>query len=117
VRPVSRQLQGTLRRLAAPFPIGAIIGPRQSGKKTSARALFADRPYVNLEDPAEGAFALEDSKGFLARFAQGAVFDDSQRWPDLFSWLQGTVDAERVLCHSRSASLPPDPNPFQGSTS
>ncbi len=93
---IPRQLEGTLRRLAAAFPIIAITGPRQSGKTTLARALFADRPYVSLEDPAERAFALEDPKGFLARFAQGAVFDEAQRWPDLFSWLQGMVDAERV---------------------
>lgn len=93
---IPRQLQGTLHRLAAAFPIVAITGPRQSGKTTLARALFADRPYVSLEDPGERAFALEDPKGFLARFAQGAVFDEAQRWPDLFSWLQGMVDAERV---------------------
>lgn len=93
---IPRQLAGTLRRLAAAFPIIAITGPRQSGKTTLARALFADRPYVSLEDPAERAFALEDPKGFLARFAQGAVLDEAQRWPDLFSWLQGMVDAERV---------------------
>jgi predicted AAA+ superfamily ATPase len=93
---ISRQLVGTLRRLVAAYPIIAITGPRQSGKTTLARALFADRPYVSLEDPAERAFALEDPKGFLARFTQGAVFDDAQRWPDLFSWLQGMVDAERV---------------------
>lgn len=93
---IARQLAGTLRRLAAAFPIIAVTGPRQSGKTTLARALFDDRPYVSLEDPAERAFALEDPKGFLARFAQGAIFDEAQRWPDLFSWLQGMVDAERV---------------------
>jgi uncharacterized protein len=95
---IPRQLAGTLRRLAAAFPIIiiAITGPRQSGKTTLARALFADRPSVSLEDPAERPFALEDPKGFLARFAQGAIFDEVQRWPDLFSWLQGMVDAERV---------------------
>lgn len=32
----------------------------------------------------------------MARFTQGAVFEEAQRWPDLFSWLQGMVDAERV---------------------
>lgn len=82
---IFRQLAGTPRRLAASFPIIAIAGPRQSGKTTLARALFADRPYVSLEDPAKRAFALEDPKGFLARFAQGAVFGEAQRWPDLFS--------------------------------
>jgi len=90
-----RTITPTLQRLAASFPVLAITGPRQSGKTTLARALFADKPYVSLEDPIERAFAQEDPRGFLARFAQGAVFDEAQRWPDLFSHLQGMVDADR----------------------
>jgi hypothetical protein len=52
--------------------------------------------YVSLEDPSEFAFAQEDPKGFLARFAKGAVFDEAQRWPALFSYLQGMVDEDRT---------------------
>ena len=71
----------TLQRLAASFPVLAMTGPRQSGKTTLARALFADKPYVSLEDPVERDFAIEDPRGFLARFENGAVFDEAQRWP------------------------------------
>ena len=39
---------------------------------------------------------MEDPRGFLARFEQGAVFDEAQRWPDLFSYLQGMVDQQRT---------------------
>jgi predicted AAA+ superfamily ATPase len=78
------------------FPVVAITGPRQSGKTTLARAVFADKPYVSLEDPIERAFAMEDPRGFLARFEKGALFDEAQRWPDLFSYLQGMVDGERA---------------------
>ena len=39
---------------------------------------------------------MEDPRGFLARFEKDAVFDEAQRWPDLFSYLQGMVDAQRV---------------------
>lgn len=93
---LKRQLTSTLERLAQSFPIIAITGPRQSGKTTLARALFANKPYVSLEDPIERAFAEEDPRGFLARFAGGAVFDEAQRWPELFSHLQGLVDHDRV---------------------
>ena len=90
-----RKLSATLARLARSFPIVAITGPRQSGKTTLARAEFHNKPYVSLENPAELAFAREDPRGFLARFPEGAIFDEAQRWPDLFSWLQGVVDEDR----------------------
>jgi predicted AAA+ superfamily ATPase len=108
---IPRTLAETLRRHAHNFPVIAITGPRQSGKTTLARAVFADKPYVSLEDPIERAFAIEDPRGFLARFEQGAVFDEAQCWPDLFSYLQGLVDQERtpgrfVLTGSQQFGLP-----------
>ena len=93
---IYRKLTATLQRLAKTFPVIAITGPRQSGKTTLAKAVFADKPYITLEDPAERAFALEDAKGFLHRFRDGAIFDEAQRWPDLFSYLQGMVDEEPI---------------------
>lgn len=92
---ILRQLTDTLLRLAQSFPVVAITGPRQSGKTTLARAVFAEKPYVSLENPAELLFAKEDPRGFLARFPDGAIFDEAQRWPELFSWLQGLVDEDR----------------------
>jgi hypothetical protein len=105
-----RHLTTTLQRLSASFPIVTVTGPRQSGKTTLVRALFADKPYVTLEDPIERAFAEEDPRGFLARFATGAIFDEAQRWPALFSHLQGIVDNDRqagrfILTGSQQFSL------------
>ena len=91
----SRTLAAALKRQAAFFPVIAATGPRQSGKTTLVRSVFAGKPYVSLEDPTERAFAQEDPRGFLARFTGGAIFDEAQRWPELFSYLQGMVDEDR----------------------
>jgi len=92
---INRSISQAIKRYAKSFPVVEITGPRQSGKTTLVRSLFADKPYVTLEDPSERLFAEDDPKGFLARFSEGAIFDEAQRWPDLFSYLQGMVDEDR----------------------
>jgi len=81
-----------LHRLAKGFPVIALTGPRQSGKTTLAKAAFADKPYVSLENPDEREFAERDPRRFLQRFAEGAILDEVQRCPALLSWVQGLVD-------------------------
>jgi hypothetical protein len=92
---IERQLAETLRGLAGQFPVISLVGPRQSGKTTLVRALFREKDYVNVELPDEREFALEDPRGFLSRFPDGAVIDEIQRTPELFSYLQVDVDEDR----------------------
>jgi hypothetical protein len=49
------------------------------------RAVFADKTYVSLEDLDRRQFAIDDSRGFLAQYPSGAILDDVQRCPMLFS--------------------------------
>jgi predicted AAA+ superfamily ATPase len=42
--------------------------------------------------PTSGIFTERDPLGFLARYERGAILDEVQRTPELFSWLQGVVD-------------------------
>lgn len=81
-----------LRSLAADYPVVTITGPRQSGKTTLCRAAFADKPYVNLEQPDVRAFAQDDPRGFLRTYPEGAILDEIQRAPELPSYLQAIVD-------------------------
>ncbi|MGQ0712013.1 MAG: ATP-binding protein [Rhodoferax sp.] len=94
---IPRTAAASLLRLARGFPVVALTGPRQSGKTTLAKAVFPHKPYVSLENPDEREFAQLDPKGFLARFPQGAILDEVQRCPALFSWLQGVVDARGAM--------------------
>lgn len=94
---LTRDALQTLRTLAGGFPVVAITGPRQSGKTTLARAAFPALPYVNLEDPDTRDFAQTDPRRFLARLGDGAVLDEVQRVPRLFSYLLGVADAARHM--------------------
>lgn len=91
---IPRDAGDTVRRLAGGYPLVAVTGPRQSGKTTLARRTFPDKAYVSLEDLDERTFAQEDPRGFLARFPDGAILDEVQRVPSLFSYLQTLVDAD-----------------------
>lgn len=94
---INRQATETVLRLAKGFPIVGLTGPRQSGKTTLARTAFPDKTYISLENPDEREFAESDPKRFLQRFEKGAILDEVQRCPALLSWLQGVVDARKVM--------------------
>ena len=81
--------------LAETFPVVAITGPRQSGKTTLAQTTFPNKQYVSLEDPDVREVALSDPRGFLSALIDGAIIDEVQRSPKLFSYLQGIIDKDR----------------------
>jgi predicted AAA+ superfamily ATPase len=91
---IERLLQPRLLDLAARYPVLTLTGPRQSGKTTLSRMAFPDLPYVSLENPAQREFAQEDPVAFLARYGEGAIIDEVQRVPQIFSYLQGLVDED-----------------------
>jgi uncharacterized protein len=107
---IPRAAAARLSRLMQGFPIVTVTGPRQSGKTTLVRALLPERPYVSLESPAQREFARERPAEFLLQFAHGAVIDEAQHAPELFSELQGVVDGAGrmgmfVLTGSQNLSL------------
>jgi predicted AAA+ superfamily ATPase len=87
-----RIAEKTVRQFSRQFRTLAIVGPRQSGKTTLVKKVFSRKPYVSLEDPDERMLATHDPRAFLNRYKNGAVIDEAQRVPELFSYLQGILD-------------------------
>lgn len=93
---IVRQIAGSIRRLLTQFPIISVTGPRQSGKTTLLREMFPDYRYVNFEDPDSRLFFEQDPRGFLRQYDRQVIFDEAQRVPTLFSYLQVKVDEDKI---------------------
>jgi predicted AAA+ superfamily ATPase len=81
---IFRTATSKVQFLAQQFKAVSIIGPRQSGKTTLAKFVFPDKTYVNFENPDTRLFAIE--------YPDGAIFDEAQRVPELFNYLQQILD-------------------------
>jgi hypothetical protein len=107
---LKRQAIDSVHQLAKGFPVIAVTGPRQSGKTTLVQAAFPDKPYVSLEEPDKLNLASADPRGFLSNYPAGAIIDEAQRMPQLFSYLQSIVDRKKqnglfILTGSRQFGL------------
>ncbi|MCI4443566.1 MAG: ATP-binding protein [Lentimicrobium sp.] len=89
---VNREAQIKLLNLSNSFKAIAVIGPRQAGKTTLVKTTFPDKPYYSLENPDIRNYALDDPRGFLSTMPNGAILDEVQRVPLLFSYLQEILD-------------------------
>jgi len=92
---INRHIEPVVSALADRYPVVTITGPRQSGKTTLCRKVFPDKPYANLESPDIRQFAIEDPRGFLSQYPNGAIIDEIQRAPDLASYIQPMVDEDQ----------------------
>ena len=79
------------------MPVVALLGSRQVGKTTLAKALDIGkaRHYLDLERPSDLA-KLADPELYLSGFAdQLVIIDEVQRAPELFPVLRSLVDQRR----------------------
>ncbi|MDE6782537.1 MAG: AAA family ATPase, partial [Paramuribaculum sp.] len=79
------------------YPVIVVTGPRQSGKSTLCRHLYADYNYVNLEHITTRAAALSDPVAFLNGLGDRVIIDEVQHVPELLSMIQVRVDEDKKL--------------------
>jgi predicted AAA+ superfamily ATPase len=93
IRTIKKEMEIYLTK----YPILALTGPRQSGKTTFLKKQFPSYTYINLENIDDRNYALRDPNGFLAQYNKYVIFDEVQRVPELFSYLQTKVDENNIM--------------------
>ena len=94
---IERNIAKVINELMLVYPVIALTGPRQSGKTTLLKSMFKDYRYVSLENPDNRLFAEQDPNGFLELYNQKVIFDEVQRVPSLFSYIQTLVDESKIM--------------------
>ena len=96
---IPRLVTSQLKEMISRFPAVGLLGPRQVGKTTLARAIadeLADRAvYLDLELPSDRA-KLSDPEIYLSAHENRLVIlDEIHRTPDIFQVLRGIIDQRR----------------------
>lgn len=92
---VQRNIERELRDILDISRVGALLGPRQSGKSTLALQLRDEGVvphYYTLDDERLRQSAQSDPDGFVADIDRPAVIDEIQRAPDLLLAIKQIVD-------------------------
>lgn len=92
-----RNIKQPVEKMLGKYPVIAITGPRQSGKTTLLKTEFPNYRYVNLENPDMRSYAEKDPNGFFQTYDKFVIFDEVQRVPHLFSYIQSIVDESGIM--------------------
>ena len=95
---ISRQIFDRLQQRLGWYPAVLLLGPRQVGKTTLARAIAAAQPdavFLDLERAADRARLAEPELFFARHREHLVVVDEVQFLPELFTHLRPEIDAAR----------------------
>jgi predicted AAA+ superfamily ATPase len=93
---IHRDVMSQVLALSSKLPALAVLGPRQSGKTTLARACFPKHRFVNLDQRDLMERAESDPRTFLLELPteNGLIIDEAQNCPALFNELLSIVDED-----------------------
>lgn len=92
---LKRNLEIKANELLRFFPVVILLGVRQCGKTTLARRLRPDWQYFDLERARDFERVTGDFDFFLKEHSGAVIFDEAQRFPDLFKELRSAIDGDR----------------------
>ncbi|MFH1983282.1 MAG: ATP-binding protein [Pseudomonadota bacterium] len=94
---LARMVEERLTRALARSPVTAILGPRQSGKSTTAKEFLGGIPsiYLDLQDRSDRN-KLSEPELFFDRYRNKLIcLDEIQLLPEFFSVLRSEIDKDR----------------------
>lgn len=92
---IPRTLEPVIRQATKEFPVVVLTGPRQSGKTTLLKHVFADYSYISLEPLDVQLIAKQDPRRFLEFYPTPIIFDEIQYVPELLPYIKERVDNDR----------------------
>ncbi|MCK5230058.1 MAG: ATP-binding protein, partial [Desulfobulbaceae bacterium] len=95
---ISRLLESEIKECLQDFPVVALLGPRQCGKSTLAKALITDEKdaiYLDLERPSDLQKLTEPELFFAHNSDKMFCLDEIQRAPGLFAPLRSVIDTNK----------------------
>lgn len=94
----NRSLTTLIAEALSDTPVVLLLGARQVGKSTLAKALLGTHPgsrYLTLDDPTVRRAVEVDPTGFVAQSKGLTVLDEIQIAPQLFRAIKAEVDRDR----------------------
>lgn len=89
-------MESTVKRFLKQFPSVVITGPRQSGKSTLLKHLFAKtHKYLSFDDLEIRERAISDPKLFLENAGEYIILDEIQYVPQILSYIKMLIDEKR----------------------
>jgi predicted AAA+ superfamily ATPase len=94
---LKRELEGPIRAALSDTPVVMLVGARQTGKSTLAKALVEHRgaSYSTFDEPRFLSAARADPVQFVEDQGDTAILDEVQRVPEIFLPIKASVDRDR----------------------